>query len=106
VAGQDSGSEGGGIDIVEASFDVQEEGGDFQPGFLEGFYLQCKGEAGVTGAKPGAGAALVRVEDALGLGDGRHPDRHHPFEDLRDSFKEDNDTEGAEGVVGGLAGLS
>ena len=29
MGGQESGSEGGGIDVVEATFDVQEEGGDF-----------------------------------------------------------------------------
>jgi len=72
---------------------------------MEGFYLLYEGAAGVGGAKPQEGAALVWVEEALALGDGRQPDRHHPFKDLSDSFKEENDTEGSGRVVGGLTGL-
>ena len=39
MGGQEPGSKGGGVEIVEAGFDVQKEGGDFQSGSLEGFYL-------------------------------------------------------------------
>jgi len=62
-------------------------------------------EAGVGGAESREGAALVRVEEAFGLGDGRQSDCHHPFEDLGDSFEEDDDAKGGGGVVGGLARL-
>ena len=48
TGGQKSGSEGGGIDIFEASFDIQEEGGDVQSGSQEGFDLMSEGEAGVS----------------------------------------------------------
>jgi len=50
VGGRESGSEGGGIDVVETSFDVQAEGGDLQPRSSEGFYFMCEGEGGVAGA--------------------------------------------------------
>ena len=103
VGGQESGSEGGGVDVVETSFDVQEEGGDLQSGSLESFYLMCECEAGVCGAESREGAELVRVEEALGFGDGRQPDCHYPFEDLRDGLEEENDAEGRGGFVGGLA---
>jgi len=105
VGGQESGSEGGGVDIVEASFDVQEEGGDLQSGSLEGSYLMCEGEAGVGGAKSREGAAVVWVEETFGVGDGRQPDCHNLFEDFGDGFEEDDDMEGGGGVVGGLAGF-
>jgi len=71
VGGQKPGPEGGGVDVVEAGFDVQEEGGDLMSGSLKGFYLVCEGEAGVGGAEPGEGAALVRMEAASGFRDGR-----------------------------------
>jgi len=105
VGGQKSGSEGGGIDVVEASLDVQKEGGDLQSGSLEGFYLLSEGEAGVGGAESREEAALVRVEEASGFCNGRQSECHYPFEDLGDGFEEDDDVEGGGGVVGGLAGL-
>jgi len=51
VGGQEPSSEGGGVDIVEAGFDVEQEGGDLQPGSLKSSYLLCEGEAGVGGAE-------------------------------------------------------
>jgi len=51
VGGQEPSSEGGGVDILEAGFDVEKEGGDLRPGSLEGSYLVCEGEAGVGGAE-------------------------------------------------------
>jgi len=40
MGGQESGSEGGGVDIiVEAGFDVQKKGPDFKSGPLGGSYL-------------------------------------------------------------------
>jgi len=51
VGGQEPSSEGGGVDIVEASCDIKKEGGDLQPGSLEGSHLVCEGEAGVGGAE-------------------------------------------------------
>jgi len=41
-----------------------------------------EGKARVRGAEAWRRAALVCVEKALGSGDGRQPDCHHPFEDL------------------------
>jgi len=105
VGGQESGSKGGGIDIVEARFDVQEEDRDLQSESLEGVYLVCEGEAGAGGAESTVGAALVWVEETFRFGNGRQPDRYHPFENLRDDFEEADDTEGGGGVVGGFAGF-
>jgi len=104
VGGQKPGSEGGGIDVVEASLDVQKEGGDLQSGSLEGFYFVSEGEAGVGGAESREGAALVRVEEASGFCNGRQSHCHNPFEDLGDGLEEDNDARAGGGVVGGLAG--
>jgi len=50
------------VAIVEAGFDVEEEGGDLQPGSLEGSNLMCKSEAGVGGAESRQGAAFIMVE--------------------------------------------
>jgi len=49
---EESGPEGGGVDVVEASFDVQEEGGDLQLRALESPYIVHEGEASVGGAEP------------------------------------------------------
>ena len=65
----------------------------------------CEGEAGVGGADPWEGAARVRVEEALGFCNDRQPDCHYPFEDLGCGFEEDDDAEGARGVIGGLTRL-
>jgi len=51
VGGPEPSSEGVGVDIVEAGFDIEEEGGDLQPGSLEGSYFLRKGEAGGGGAE-------------------------------------------------------
>ena len=105
MGGQEPGSEGGRVDVVEAGCDVQEDGGDFQSGSLESLYLMCKGEAGVGGAESREGAALVWVEETLGLCDGGQSDCHHSFKDLRDCFEEDDDAKVGGGVVGGFAGF-
>ena len=97
--------EGGGVDVVEAGFDVPEEGGDLQSGSLEGLNLVHECEAGVGGTKSREGAALFRVEEAFGLGDGRQSDCHYPFQNFGNGFEEDDDSKGGGGVVGGLARL-
>ena len=71
VFGQEGSAEGGGVDVVAASLDVEEEGGDPESGSLKGPDLVCQGEAGVRGTKHGEGAALSGVEHVLGAGDGR-----------------------------------
>ena len=48
---QETGSDGGGVDLVEAGFDIEDEGGDLQPGSLQGLYLICESEAGVGGTE-------------------------------------------------------
>ena len=45
------GPECGGVDLIKASFDIKEEGGDLEPGSLEGSCFVCEGEAGVRGAQ-------------------------------------------------------
>ena len=62
VGGTESSHEGGGVDIVEASFCVQEKGGDLKSRSLEGFYFVFEGKAGVGGAKSWQGATLILVE--------------------------------------------
>jgi len=105
MGGQESGSEGGGVDIVKAGFDVHKKGIDFEPGAVEGSYLVHEREAGVGGAESWQGAGLVWREKALGPGEGGQPDPHYPLKDFRDGFEEDNDTEGGGGIVGGLTRL-
>jgi len=80
--GQKSGSKGGGVDIVEASFPVEKKIRNPKSGSLEGPDLVCQREAGIRGAKPWERAALVGVERVSGVGDGGKPHRHDPFEDL------------------------
>ena len=83
VGGQEPGSKGRGVDIVEAGFDVQKQGRALQSGSLKGFYLMCKGEADIGGAESREGAALLWVVETFGFGDGGQSDCHHSFEDLR-----------------------
>jgi len=45
------------------------------------------------------------MEKAPGSSDGGQSDRHHPFENFWIGFEEDDDGEGGQGVIGGLAGL-
>ena len=106
MGGQESGSEGGGIDVVENTFDVQKKGGDFWSGHLEGFYLMHEGEAGVGGAESSPGAALVWIEKVLESGQGGQPDCHYPFNNFRDGFEENNNTEGGGKSYETLPGLS
>jgi len=94
MRGQESGSKGGGVDIVEAGFDGKEQGGDFQSGSLESLYFVHEGEAGVGVTESWQGAALVWVEQASRPSDGGQSDRHYPFEDLGHGFEEKNDAEG------------
>src|SRR5437588_586855 len=53
------GSEGGGRDVVEATFDVHEEGGNFGVRTLVGPNLMCKGSRGIEGAESNKRATLV-----------------------------------------------
>jgi len=82
LGGQEPHPKGGGVDVVEDSFDVWEEGGDLESRSLEGSNCVAESEPGVRGAKPWKRPALVRMKEALGPGDGRKPDRHYTFENL------------------------
>ena len=62
-----------------------------------------EGEAEVGEAEDRKGAALIRMNETLGPGDGVQPCRHHLFEDLLYSFEPDNNAEGGRGVIGSLA---
>jgi len=62
-----------------------------------------EGEAGVSGAESGEGAALVWMEETLGFSDGSQPECHHPFKHFRHGSREDDNAEGRGGVVGDLA---
>jgi len=103
MCGQERGPEGGGVDVVEVCFDVEEDGGDLEFGPLEGPDFMRQGEAGVRGAKAGEGAALVGVEHILGAGHSGEPDRHDSFKNLRHGLEEDYYVEGCWGVVPGLS---
>ena len=72
---------------MEASFDVYEEGGDLEPGSLEGAHLMDESEAGVGGGEAWKRGGLLRMKEALGSGDGGQLDRHYPFEDLQYGFQ-------------------
>jgi len=53
-----------------------------------------EGKAGVGGAESWSEITLVWVEETFDPGDGRKPNRHYPFNDFRDGFVDDDDTEG------------
>jgi len=99
VSCQKRGPEGGAVEVVEARFDVEEEGGNLEFRPLEGPDLLCLGEAGVQGAKAREGAALVTVEHVPGAVDGRELDRHDSFENPQQSLEKDYYAEGCWGVV-------
>lgn len=68
--GQEGGSEGGGIEVVKASLDVKEEGGDPESESLESPDLREESQVCVEGVEPWEGAALVGVQETFGLEDG------------------------------------
>jgi len=62
-----------------------------------------EGGTGVKGAKAGQGPTLVSVDQADHSGYKGEAGRDDPFQDLRNSLKEDYDPEGRGGGVVGLA---
>ena len=82
MLGQKGGPEGGGVEIVEARLDVEEEGGDPESGPLKGPDFVGEGETWVKGTESWKGAALVRVEQTSGASDCGQPDCHNSFKDL------------------------
>ena len=103
IFGKEDGPKPSGIDVVKASFHLEEEGGDFQKGSLEGFYLVGEDGYRIQGAEAGEGATLVGVEQAILSCEGGESDCEDALEDLRDSFEEDYYPEGGWCVVGWLS---
>ena len=64
-----------------------------------------QGGAGIGGAQPGEGAALVRVEEACFAGQVREPDGHDSFQYFGDGFEENYYAERRRCVVRGFAWL-
>ena len=62
VLGEEEGPKLGRVDVIEAGFYVDEEGGHFQEGSLQGSDFVGEGGHCVRGAKAREGAALVWVE--------------------------------------------
>ena len=73
---------GGGVNIVKASFDVEEKSGEPGSGPLQGSEFVCQDEPGVQGAKAWEGAALVGVEHASEAGNSGEPNGHDLRQDL------------------------
>ena len=105
VFGEEEGPKLGRVDVVEAGFCVEEEGGDFEAGSLKGSDLV--GECGhrIRGAEAREGAALVWVEQARLSRQSSEPDSEDAFKDFRDGFEENDDPEGGWGVVRRLPGF-
>ena len=89
----------GGIDIVETGFNVEKKGGDSLPRALEGADFMDQGGAGIGGAEPRKGAALVSVEEAGFAGQSGESDGHDPLQYLGDGFEEDNYAERGRCVI-------
>ena len=49
------------VDVVESCFDVEKEGEHLQARSLQGSHVVHEGEAGIIGAQPREGAAVVGV---------------------------------------------
>ena len=86
VFSEEEGLELRGIDVLEAGFDVKEEGGDCQSGSLEGANFMDKSGTSVQCAESREGAALVPVAESSCTCQGGEPYCHDPFENLCDGF--------------------
>ena len=82
VSGEEEGPKLSCVDVIEAGFYVEEEGGDLQEGSLKGSDLV--GEGGYCGREAEAreGAALVWVEQARLSRQRGEPDGKDGFENL------------------------
>jgi len=74
--GQGGGPEGAGVDVGEASFDVEEECGDSKSECFEGSDLVSERQTDVEGTEGGEGTTLVGTEKPFGAGQARRPDRY------------------------------
>ena len=82
VSGEEEGPKPTHVDVVEASFYVEEEGGYFQEGPLEDCDFMGEGGHRVRGAEAGEGATLVWVESARMSCQRGEPDGKDAFDDL------------------------
>ena len=73
-------------DVVEASFDVLEEGGDVQAGSLEGPYFVGKCSDGNGGTESREGATLVWMKKTDRLSQSPESDSDDPLECLGNGF--------------------
>src|SRR5205807_10271970 len=103
--GGEEGCQGGGRDIVEATFDVEEERGNFGVGSLVGPDFMNEGSGCVKGTKTSKRAALVGVEEANCPGQDGEARGNYALEYLRHSFKEDDNAKGCRGGVVNFAGF-
>ena len=80
VFSEEEGSELGGVNVVESSFDVEKEGRDHPSWTLEGADFIDQGGAGIRGAESRERAALVGVEEAGLVGQLGESDGHDSFQ--------------------------
>ena len=73
------------VDVVESCFDVEKEEGHLQARSLQGSHVVHEGEAGIIGAQPREGAAVVGVNQTSWAGCEEEACCYDPFQDLRDS---------------------
>ena len=95
----------GGVDVVEAAFDIEKKGGDLEVKALEKADLVGEGRSGVERGEAGEGAGLVGVEEAAGPGDEGEAGGGYSFHNFGEGLQENYDSEGGRRVVGGLAGF-
>ena len=79
-------SELDGVDVVQVCLYVEEQGGDFRAGALEGTDLVGEGGNGVRRTEARGRAALVWVEEAGVPGKGHESDGQETSQDLGDSL--------------------
>ena len=93
------------VDVVKATLDVEEEGGDLKVQALEEANFVGESCGGVERGEAEEGTGLVGKEEVAGSGDEGETRGSHPFYNLGEGLQEHYDPEGGGRVVGGLAGF-
>ena len=95
----------GRVDVVKATFDVKEEGGDSEVKALKEADFMGEGRSRVERGETGEGAGLMGVEEVAGSGQEGEAGSGDTFHNLGEGFQEDDHSEGGWRVVGGFARL-
>jgi len=80
-----------GLHVIEATFNIKEESGDFVSETVEGLNVMLYDEGGIGGGPSREGAALEGMDQGANGCLSREAGGYHSFKDLRERSEEDDD---------------